>query len=160
MREVQKLHDMSLFGNIHNMCVCLQPGEQYECNFLCIISYNFCAVCCLCFVFTRPVHVFRCSTYPFVYSGAISLCCMHLLCEYRKHGTFLLRHALSLHVCIFIREHVLAYVSRLSCVVRIFLLLAYARCMHLEASIYAFCFNTLLALLRYSVGERGLCCLC
>lgn len=33
MREVQKLHDISLFGNIDNMRVCLQPGEQYECNF-------------------------------------------------------------------------------------------------------------------------------
>ena len=50
------------------------------------------------------------------------------------------------------RERVLAYVSGLSCVVCIFLLLAYAGCMHLEANIYAFCFNTLLVLSLYSVG--------
>lgn len=53
MREVQKLHDISLFGNIGNIRVCLQTGEQYDCNFLWTISYNFSAVRCLCFVFMQ-----------------------------------------------------------------------------------------------------------
>lgn len=53
MREVQKLHDISLFGNIGNMHFHLQPREQYECNFLWMISYKFCAVHCLCFVFMQ-----------------------------------------------------------------------------------------------------------
>lgn len=52
-------------------------------------------------------------------------------------------------MCVFIHQHVLAYVSGLSCMVCIFLLLAYAACMHLAESIYAFCFDTLLVLSLY-----------
>lgn len=62
---------------------------------------------------------------------------------------------LSLHVHVFIRDCVLAYVSGLSCMACFFLFIAHEGCMHLEANIYAFCFNTLLVLSLYSVvGER------
>lgn len=50
---------------------------------------------------------------------------------------------------VFTHEHVLAYVPGLLCMVCIFLLQAYAGCMHLEASSYAFCFDTLLVLSLY-----------
>lgn len=59
---------------------------------------------------------------------------------------------LSLHVHVFIRDPVLAYVSGLSRMACFFLFLAHEGCMHLEANIYAFCFNTLLVLSLYSVG--------
>ena len=102
------------------------------------------------------MHVFRCSTYLFVYSGDIfSPLHVFYFCEYRTYGAFLLRHVLSLQVCVFISEHVLARVSGLSCVVRSLLLVAYAGCMHLEADAYAFCFHTLLDLSLCSLGGCG-----
>lgn len=35
MREVEELHDTSLLG---------KPVQEHECNFLCTVSYNCCAV--------------------------------------------------------------------------------------------------------------------
>lgn len=62
---------------------------------------------------------------------------------------------LSLHVCVFVREHMFAHVPGLSCVLCVSVLPADSGCRHLEGNIYAFGFNTLLVLSLYSVRGTG-----
>lgn len=135
------------------MPACLQPQQQHECNFLSTKSCSFYAVPCLCFVFMQVCACVWMQYLPICVRWwyFLSDTCIRLR-KYRKYGTSLPRRVLSLHVHVFIRDPVLAYVSGLSRMACFFLFLAHEGCMHLEANIYAFCFNTLLVLSLYSVG--------